>query len=82
MNVNSCIDQNVVLTYIVKYCIKVEVKFLFYKKFLKSMFSDVTLKAFMLSLIIKLMNKLIVERNYFSQKVLHHFMNFKLKSCF
>ena len=82
VNVSSCIDQNVVLTYIVKYCIKVEVKFLFYKKLLKSMLSDVTLKVFMLSLIIKLMNKLIIERNYFSQKVLHHLMNFKLKSCF
>ena len=82
VNVNSCIDQNVVLTYIVKYCIKVEIKFLFYKKLLKSMLSDVTFKVFMLSLIIKLMNKLIVERNYFSQKMLHHLMNFKLKSCF
>ena len=82
VNVNSCIDQNVVLTYIVKYCIKVEIKSLFYKKLLKSMLSDVTLKVFMLSLIIKLMNKLIVERNYFSQKMLHHLMNLKLKSCF
>ena len=82
VNVNSCIDQNVVLTYIVKYCIKVEVKSLFYKELLKSMLSDVTFKAFMLSLFIKLMNKLIIERDYSSQKVLHHFMNFKLKSCF
>ena len=82
VNVNSCIDQNVVLTYIVKYYVKIEIKSLFYKEFLKSMFDDVTFKTFMLSLIIKLINKLIVKRNYFAEKMLHFSMNFYLKSCF
>ena len=46
------------------------------------MFEDVRFKDFMLSLIIKLMNKLIVKRDYFAQKVLYFFMNFYLKSSF
>ena len=46
------------------------------------MLDNVPFKVFMLSLIIKLIINLILERDYFAQKVLHLFINFRLKLCF
>ena len=46
------------------------------------MFDDVPFKIFMFSLIIKLINKLIVKRNYFVQKIIHFFHKFSFKIVF
>ncbi len=64
MNFSSCINQMTVMHYLIKYCFKIEKKSELFKNLLQFIMLKVFEKAFLLSLTTKLMNKLIVERDW------------------
>jgi hypothetical protein len=79
IDVNFCIDQHVVLSYIAKYCSKTQTKSFKLIDVMRSVLSIVLSKNFMLSLMIKMMNKFISERNWSAQEICHHLFRRDLK---
>ncbi len=63
MNLSLYMNQTTVMHYLIKYCFKIEKKSESFKSLLQFIMLKVSDKAFLLSFTIKLMNKLIVERD-------------------
>jgi hypothetical protein len=82
IDVNLCIDQHALLSYIAKYCSKTKKKSFKLIDVMRSVVSIVSSKSFMLLLMIKMMNKLIIERDWSAQKICHHFFKRDLKRLF
>ncbi len=64
MNLSFCMNQTTVMHYLIKYCFKIEKKSESFKSLLQFVMLTVSDRIFLLSLVIKLMNKLIVERDW------------------
>jgi hypothetical protein len=77
----SCTNQHAILRYIVKYCFKAKIKSFKLIDVFRDVLSHVHVnsKSTMLSLIIKMMNKLIIERDWIAQKICHHLFKRDLK---
>ncbi len=73
-NLSLCMNQTTVMHYLIKYYFKIEKKFESFKSFLQFIMFKVSDRTFLLFLTIKLMNKLIVEWNWFAQKMCHHLL--------
>jgi hypothetical protein len=74
IDVFFCTNFKSILHYIAKYCFKVETKSFKLKIIVQSVFFHVSSKAFILSLVNRLMNKLIAKRNWNAQKICHHLL--------
>jgi hypothetical protein len=79
-----CIDQHAVLEYIAKYCSKAKTKSLKLINILREILSQIFFfsKNLMFFLVIKIMNRLITERNWSVQEVCHHLLKRDLKQSF
>ncbi len=82
IDVNFCIDQHVVLNYIAKYCSKTKTKSLKLIDVIRSVLLIVSSKSLMLLLMIKMMNKLIIEKDWSAQEICHHLFKRDLKRSF
>jgi hypothetical protein len=80
----SCIDQHAVLEYIAKYCSKTETKSLKLINVLREVLFQISFffKSSMLSLIIKMMNRLITELYWSAHKICHHLLKRDLRQSF
>lgn len=83
VDISPCTDQRAVLGYIAKYCTKSETSSQSYKDLLKALFDTVSSSSEnpLLSLVSKIMNKLISERDWSAQEVCHHLLDRNLKAC-
>ncbi len=79
-DLSPCTDQTAVVHYLAKYCSKAEKKSEPFKSLLQSVMLRVSDRAPLLSLAIKLMNKLIAERDWSAQEVCHHLLQLDLRS--
>ncbi len=77
----SCINQHAVLKYITKYYSKAKTKSLKLINVLREILSQIFFfsKSSMLSFVIKMMNRFIIKRNWFVQKICHHLLKHDLK---
>lgn len=82
IDTNPCINQNVILGYVAKYCLKAEISSLFFKIFLKEALKTINLKSPILLLATKMINKLIFEQDWLAQELYHHLLDWNLKACF
>lgn len=80
MNFSSCMNQTTVMHYLIKYCFKIEKKFELFKNLLQFIMLRISEKTLLLSFVIKLMNKLIVERDWSAQEMCHHILQRDLKN--
>ena len=77
-----CISICEMIYYTVKYVIKVKVKFELYKElFTNAIKGQKHKKLPFLSVIMRLINQLIDEHNWFAQKVAHHLLRLQLMHC-
>ncbi len=77
-NLSFCMNQMTMMHYLIKYCFKIKKKSESFKSLLQFIMLRVSDKTFLLSLAIKLMNKLIVERNWSVQEMCHHLLQLNL----
>ena len=74
INFSSCMNQTTMMNYLIKYCFKIEKKSELFKSLLQFIMLRISERVFLLSLVTKLMNKLIVERDWFAQEMCHHIL--------
>jgi hypothetical protein len=77
----SCTNQHAILKYIVKYFFKAKIKSFKLIDVLRDVLLHVHVnsKSSMLSLLIQILNKLIIERDWIAQKICHHLFKRDLK---
>ncbi len=63
-NLSFCMNQTIVMHYLIKYCFKIKKKSESFKSFFQFIMLKISDKVFLLFLTIKLMNKLIVKWNW------------------
>ena len=80
MNLSLCINQTTVMHYLIKYCFKIKKKSESFKSLLQFIMLKVSDRTFLLFLTIKLINKLIVKRNWFAQEMYHYFLQQNLRN--
>ncbi len=80
MNLSLCTNQTTVMHYLIKYCFKIKKKSESFKSLLQFIMLRISDKTFLLSFIIKLMNKLIVEWNWSAQEMYHHLLQQDLRN--
>ena len=80
MNFSSCMNQTTVMHYLIKYCFKIEKKSESFKSLLQFIMLKVSERALLLSLATKLINKLIVERDWSAQEMYHHILQQDLQN--
>ena len=71
-DVSVCGDTNAVINYIAKYCSKAETQSLSYRDIVKSVLPNINPQHPRLSLVQRLMNKLIAERDISGQELQHY----------
>ncbi|KAF1940402.1 hypothetical protein EJ02DRAFT_325295, partial [Clathrospora elynae] len=78
-DVSPCTDPKAVIEYVVKYATKAEKKSPSYRDLASNIIPFVNENQPAMSLVAKLLNKLIGDRNYSAQEVCHYLLNLPLK---
>ncbi|EKG09312.1 hypothetical protein MPH_13668 [Macrophomina phaseolina MS6] len=78
-DVSPCTGSQAVLNYIAKYCSKAETKSASYKDILAKVLPQVSTQYPLLSLVSKVMNRLLGERDWSAQEVSHLLLNLPLQ---
>ncbi|KAL5615052.1 hypothetical protein BROUX41_005116 [Berkeleyomyces rouxiae] len=80
-DVTPCTSTHAVINYIAKYCSKAETKPQSYKEIVQQLLPKISTNAPLQSLVAKMMNKLIAERDWSAQEVSHILFKLPLQVC-